>query len=115
MRHSTKFLKKSVGLLVLAAAWLFMPGEALAAEPLNKPLDSENPVYFYGETIEYKNEKITLGEKDIYIDGSLSDAVCEKYDHVYNDFVEAYQDGAMKSGSLENPMNVYLAPGFKRR
>ena len=110
MRHSTKFLKKSVGLLVLAAAWLFMPGEALAAEPLNKPLDSENPVYFYGETIEYKNEKITLGEKDIYIDGSLSDAVCEKYDHVYNDFVEAYQDGAMKSGSLENPMNVYLAP-----
>lgn len=110
MRKKADLMKKGLGILALTAAWLFMPGEALAAEPVNEPLDKSDPVYFYGETIEYKGEKITLGEKDIYIDGSLSDAVCEKYDYVYNDFVEAYKDGAMKTGTLEKPMNVYLAP-----
>lgn len=110
MRKGTGFLKTGVSLFAMAAAWLLMPGEVGAAEPLNEPLDSDNPVYFYGETITYQNETITLDDKSVYIDGSLSDAVCKKYDHVYNDFVEAYQDGAITSGTLEEPMNVYLAP-----
>lgn len=50
------------------------------------------------------------GEYAVYIDGSLSDSVCAKYDHVYNDFVKAYNDGAIKSGTADQPMNVYIAP-----
>ena len=107
---SKQFLWNSLGLLLFAVTWLFFSATAAAAEPLNQPLDSENPVYFYGDTIEYKGQTITLGEQAVYIDGSLIDAVCEKYKYVYNDFVKAYNDGAFKSGTSDAPMNVYLAP-----
>ena len=64
-----------------------LPGtKAQAAQALNTPLDSSDPVYFYGDTIEYQGKTITLGEKSIYIDGTLTDAQCSQYKYVYNDF-----------------------------
>lgn len=83
---------------------------ARAATALNQPLDKENPVYFYGETIEYQGTAVTLDASHIYIDGSLSDEICAKYDHVYNDFKEAYESGGIKDGTEAQPMQVYLAP-----
>lgn len=99
-----------LGILLLFGFGLLLPVSAQAAEPLNQPLDTENPVKFYGETVEYAGKTITLGEHDIYIDATLSDAVCAKYDHVYNDFKEAYHAGAMKDGTAQAPMNVWIAP-----
>lgn len=71
-------------------------------------LDAEDPVEFCGDYIVYGGETITLGEKAIYIDGSLSDEVADGYAHVYNDFVEAAT--AFVDGTEEEPMKVYIAP-----
>lgn len=71
-------------------------------------LDNSDPVEFFGTYIKYGGEKITLSEKCIYLDGSLSDDVVAKYDHVYNDFKKAAT--AFKSGTEAEPMKVYIAP-----
>lgn len=71
-------------------------------------LDESDPVEFGGDYIVYGGETITLGEKAIYIDGTLSDEVAEKYPYVYNDFVEAA--AAFTDGTEEEPMKVYIAP-----
>ncbi len=71
-------------------------------------LDQENPVVFGGKQILYNGELITLGEKAIYVDGSLSDDIASKYDYVYNDFKEAAV--AFSDGTEEEPMKVYIAP-----
>lgn len=100
-----------LGLVLLFVAGMIPSVFAHAAETaLNKPLDSDHPVYFYGSTIEYSGKTITLNDHNIYIDGTLSDEVCAEWTHVYNDFKKAYEAGAMKSGTEEQPMNVWLAP-----
>ena len=71
-------------------------------------LDAADPVEFGGDHIVYGGETITLSEKAIYIDGSLSDEMADRYKHVYNDFVEAA--AAFKDGTEEEPMKVYIAP-----
>ena len=71
-------------------------------------LDASDPVEFCGDHIVYGGEKIVLTDKAIYIDGSLSDEVADRYEHVYNDFVEAA--AAFKNGTEEEPMKVYIAP-----
>jgi len=71
-------------------------------------LDKENPVVFGGSFIEYDGEKITLGEKAIYVDGNMSDELVTKYDYVYNDFAAAMK--AVADGTEEAPMKVYIAP-----
>lgn len=73
-------------------------------------LDSEHPITFGGSWIEYDGQTITLGENAIYLDGSLSDEVAGKYDYVYNDIKEALSASALKDGTEENPMTVYVAP-----
>ena len=73
-----------------------------------KPMDKDNPVGFYGSYIKYAGEKITLGERALYVDGTLSDEIAEKYDYVYNNFDEAM--AAIKDGTEEEPMKVYIAP-----
>lgn len=72
------------------------------------PLDTSDPIEFGGTYIVYDGQTINLGEKAIYIDGSLSDDVADKYDYVYNDFVEAAT--AFKHGTDAEPMMVYIAP-----
>lgn len=71
-------------------------------------LDASDPVEFCGDHIVYGGETITLGEKAIYIDGSLSDETADRYDHVFNNFVEAA--AAFTDGTEEEPMKVYIAP-----
>ncbi len=71
-------------------------------------LDKEEPIVFGGDSIIYNGEQITLGEKAIYVDGTLSDEVAGKYEYVYNDFVEAAE--AFTDGTEDEPMKVYLAP-----
>lgn len=100
-----------MGLLLVIGIWSLPGIKAQAAQAINTPLDSSDPVYFYGNTIEYQGKTITLGEKSIYIDGTLTDAQCSQYKYVYNDFKKAYEDGAFQNGtSLSDPMNVYIAP-----
>ncbi len=71
-------------------------------------LDTADPVEFCGDHIVYGGETIVLNEKNIYVDGSLSDETADRYDFVYNDFVEAAK--AFVDGTEEEPMQVYLAP-----
>ncbi|MBO5228023.1 MAG: hypothetical protein J6B39_03415, partial [Lachnospiraceae bacterium] len=71
-------------------------------------LDKANPVKFFGSCIEYNGEKITLGEKAIYVDGNMSDELAAKYDYVYNDFAKAME--AVTDGTEAEPMKVYIAP-----
>lgn len=71
-------------------------------------LDLEEPIVFGGNYIEYNGEKIILGERAIYVDGTLTDEVIEKYEYVYNDFTKAAE--AFINGTEDEPMVVYLAP-----
>ncbi len=102
--------KTIVGAAFCLVASLFgfvMKGEAANVDGYT-PLDSENPIEFGGTYVTYDGENITLGEKAIYVDGSLDDAVADKYDYVYNDFNDAMT--ALKNGTEEEPMKVYIAP-----
>lgn len=73
-------------------------------------LDETDPIIFGGDYIVYQGEQIQLGDHAIYLDGSLSDAVADKYPYVYNDIKEALSDDALTDGTEDAPMNVYVAP-----
>ena len=68
-----------LGLLLFFFSGFLNISRAEAATALNEPLDKENPVYFYGDTITYQDKTTTLDASNIYIDGSLSDEICSKY------------------------------------
>ncbi len=74
------------------------------------PLDAADPVEFYGSYIVYKGEKIELSETAIFLDGSLSDEVADKYDFVYNDIKEVLTADVLNDGTEDAPMKVYIAP-----
>ena len=66
------------------AAALLVCG-ALSAQPAGyQSLDSGDPIEFGGSYIVYGGERITLGDKALFIDGRLSDAEAAKYPYVYN-------------------------------
>ena len=71
-------------------------------------LDVADPVEFCGDSIVYGGETIILNEKAIYIDGSLTDEMADRYAYVYNNFTEAA--AAFADGTEDAPMTVYLAP-----
>lgn len=73
-------------------------------------LDTEHPIDFKGTYITYQGETITLGEKAIYVDGSISDEVADQYQYVYNDIKDALSAASLTDGSEEEPMTVYIAP-----
>lgn len=75
-----------------------------------KSLDSSDPIEFGGTYIKYDSETIQLSETAIYLDGSLSDEVADKYPYVYNDITKALSDSSLKNGTQEAPMTVYVAP-----
>ena len=54
-----------------------------------KSLDVSDPIEFGGTYIKYDSETIQLSETAIYLDGSLSDEVADKYPYVYNDITKA--------------------------
>lgn len=101
-------------LLVLLLLFLehIMPQNIHAQESVDGyiALDSENPIQFCGSYIIYQGQKIELGPKAIYLDGSLSADVVAKYEYVYNDVKEALSASALTDGSEDSPMTVYIAP-----
>ena len=74
------------------------------------PIDSFDPVEFGGTYIKYQGETIQLSETAIYLDGSLSDELAAQYPYVYNDITKALSADALKNGTADNPMTVYVAP-----
>lgn len=90
------------------AAALLVCG-ALSAQPAGyQSLDPGDPIEFGGSYIVYGGERITLGDKAIFIDGRLSDAEAAKYPYVYNSVNEAAKH--LTPGSFEDPMVLYIAP-----
>lgn len=98
--------------LVGAAAGSINAGNAAAADSVDGyvALDARDPIEFGGTYIVYKNQRIELGENAVYVDGSLSDEVANKYKYVYNDIRSALSKEALKDGTKEAPMTVYIAP-----
>ena len=74
------------------------------------PIDSSDPVEFGGTYIKYQGETIQLSETAIYVDGSLSDELAAQYPYVYNDITKALSADALKNGTADKPMTVYVAP-----
>lgn len=74
------------------------------------PIDISDPVEFGGTYIKYQGETIQLSETAIYVDGSLSDELAAQYPYVYNDITKALSADALKNGTADNPMTVYVAP-----
>ncbi len=91
-------------------------GRYSAVKDINKtlegytPIDSSDPVEFGGTYIKYQGETIQLSETAIYLDGSLSDELAAQYPYVYNDITKALSADALKNGTADNPMTVYVAP-----
>lgn len=73
-------------------------------------MDSSDPVEFGGTYIKYQGETIQLSETAIYVDGSLSDELAAQYPYVYNDITKALSADALKNGTADKPMTVYVAP-----
>ena len=74
------------------------------------PMDSSDPVEFGGTYIKYQGETIQWSETAIYVDGSLSDELAAQYPYVYNDITKALSADALKNGTADKPMTVYVAP-----
>lgn len=91
-------------------------GRYSAVKDINKtlegytPMDSSDSVEFGGTYIKYQGETIQLSETAIYVDGSLSDELAAQYPYVYNDITKALSADALKNGTADNPMTVYVAP-----
>ncbi|MBO5352624.1 MAG: hypothetical protein J6J42_00520 [Lachnospiraceae bacterium] len=107
-----KTIVKYAGVLAMGVLAAFGSGTAGKASAASMegymPLDENDPVEFHGDHIVYDGETILLGEKAVYIDGTLSDEQADSYEYVYNDFKEAAE--AFVSGTEEEPMKVYIAP-----
>ena len=95
---------------------------------LNTALDMADPVFFYGDHLYYKNQRIELGDYAVYIDGRFSNAEIDQfhtngYTKVFNDFNKLFEtrgpsrgqnpewaDHVKRDGTATNPFYVYLAP-----
>ncbi|MDR2917674.1 MAG: hypothetical protein LBV74_23020 [Tannerella sp.] len=86
--------------LLLLPNWLFAEDYV--------PLDKEHPVFFRGEYIEYKGQKILLDEYTFFVDGRLNEAQVAKYPYAFASVNEALKYS--KNGTEERPMTIYIAP-----
>jgi len=71
-------------------------------------LDMDEPIFFGGDHIKYKEHKIQLGPKAFFIDGQLSDRETSKFPFVFNSVNEAAKH--LIDGTEESPMVLYIAP-----
>src|SRR6478735_11068671 len=71
-------------------------------------LDTKHPIIFSGDQFIYKGEKIKLGPKAFFIDGSLPDSVTTKQPFVFNSVNKAAEH--LTNGTEGDPMVLYLAP-----
>lgn len=53
-------------------------------EVLHTSLDTTNPIQFFGEYIIYNGQKIELGPKALYVDGSMPDNIAKAYAYAFN-------------------------------
>ena len=74
----------------------------------NVSLDTKNPIFFDGTYITYENRTILLDEKNLFLCGSLSEKELTESRFVFKDFKTLAE--YLKDGSVEKPMNVYIAP-----
>lgn len=109
MRLAAALLAVVMATLVVLANMAPQPAQAASVDGY-VPLDSADPIEFGGTYIVYQGQRITLGPKAIYLDGSLSDAVADSYSYVYNDVKEALSAAALTDGAEGDPMVVYIAP-----
>lgn len=93
-------------LTLLVAVAICLTAQAQPRE--QRSLDAENPILLKGGAIHYAGRTITLSERAIYLDGSLSDEEAAALPHVYNTFQKAA--AAFVKGTAEQPMRVYIAP-----
>lgn len=96
-------MKRSLFLILLLLFFADIP-----ARNIYRGLDSQNPVIFSGNSIQYKGKTIYLDEHTIYVDGNMPDEMAEKYSHVYKTFREAARH--LIDGTEECPMRVFMAP-----
>ena len=111
MRRTKKLILGIMGVTAMGIFSLFgKPAVTASADSVDGyvALDVTDPVEFCGDSVVYGGETIVLGEKAIYVDGSLSDAQADRYEFVYNNFADAAK--AFVDGTEEDPMRVYLAP-----
>lgn len=73
------------------------------------PLDMNDPVYYKGNHIIYRENKIELGPKAIYIDCQLDEQTITHNPYVFNNFNKAMEH--LTPGTEKAPMTVYIAPG----
>ncbi len=69
-------------------------------------LAKDGKSFTYGEAGE--ETTVQINEKNIYIDGRLSDEQIEGFDNVYNSFKQAMDH--LVDGTEDAPMNMYIAP-----
>ena len=93
-------------LTLLVAVAICLTAQAQPRE--QRSLDAENPILLKGGAIHYAGRTITLSQRAIYLDGSLSDEEAAALPHVYNTFQKAA--AAFVKGTAEQPMRVYIAP-----
>ncbi len=92
--------------MVITAMW--------AEESGTSPSDSQFPVTLApgGKSFTYgwegEETTVQIDEKNIYVDGRLTDEQIEGVDNVYNSFVDAMNN--LTDGTESEPMNVYIAP-----
>lgn len=109
MKLAAAFMAVVMASLVVLANVAPQPAKAASVDGYVS-LDSSDPIEFGGTYIEYRGQRITLGQKAIYLDGSLSDTVADSYPYVYNDVKEALSAAALTDGAEGDPMVVYIAP-----
>lgn len=101
MKRRTAIILKTVFFL-WAAIGFATTLHAQKVNPLNKELN------FGGDYITYKGEKIELGPKAFYLDGSLSNEEADKYPFVFNTI--QYAVANLTDGTEGAPMVIYIAP-----
>jgi hypothetical protein len=73
-----------------------------------KSLDATQPIYFGGNFIVFNGDTTQLNDYNFFIDARLTDAITEKYNHVYNSVQKAAAH--LKNGTEDKPMQLHIAP-----
>lgn len=73
-----------------------------------KEYEPDFPIEFHGTYFTWGDETIEINEKNIFIDGRLSNEDILANANVYNSFKEATSH--LVSGTEDEPMNVWIAP-----
>ncbi|RKD90971.1 PemB family protein [Mangrovibacterium diazotrophicum] len=76
--------------------------QAQTVNALNPEID------FGGNSLNYKGEKVALGPKAFYLDGSLTDEQAARYPYVFNTLQDAVDN--LTDGTETEPMTIYIAP-----